>query len=121
MMGATMVKLNNRIHAFALGFALLASTGLSVAFAENGAVPTDSAKQGHGWHQHGGMHKGCGVMKQLNLTEDQKKHMQEGRKAFREQNAAAIASIKAKYQQLKQLGKDPANDAQRQQLRTALK
>lgn len=68
-----------------------------------------------------GMHKGCSMMQELGLTDDQKARMKEAHQTFRTQNAAAIASMKAKYKQLKELGDDPANQAQREQLRAQLK
>ena len=121
------MKLNHRIQALALGFAVVAAGGLSVALAEDAVQsPAANTKQEHAWGgkhhgKHGGKHKGCGAMKQLGLSEAQKTKLQESHKAFREQNAAAIESMKAKHQQLRQLGKDPANDAQRKQLREQLK
>lgn len=120
------MKFNNRIQAFALGLAVVASSGLSIAFAQSTPAPSDNAKQEHAWGQHkggkhGGRHMGCDAMKKLNLTEDQKARLKAAGKAFHEQNAAEFANIKAKRDQLRQLGKDSANDAQRQQLRSELK
>lgn len=120
-----MLKFNSRIQALALGFAVLASSGMSIAFAQNDPSSPAGPKQEHAWGKHdgkqGGHHKGCGAMKQLGLTDEQKTRMQQAHKAFREQNAAAIESIKSKYQQLRQLGKDSANEAQRKQLLSELK
>lgn len=122
----SIIKPSHRFQVVALGFAVVASTGMSIALAADTATP-DSAPgnpsaNAHAWGgKHSGMHKGCGVMKQLGLNEDQKSRFKAAGKAFREENKAAFESMKAKHQQLQQLGDDPANEAQRQQLRAELK
>lgn len=117
-------KFTRKIHTLALGVALLASTSLSVALAADtnaaGNKPAETSVWG-GKHSHSGKHKGCGAMSKLGLSEEQKNRLQAAHKAFREENKAAFESMKAKHQQLKQLGTDPANEAQRQQLRSELK
>jgi Spy/CpxP family protein refolding chaperone len=70
-------------------------------------------------HGHGGKH--CGIMKQLNLTEDQKSKLKAQHESFRSENAATLSTLKAKREQLKQLGSDPANEAQRKALRSELR
>lgn len=60
-------------------------------------------------------------MQELNLSEAQKAQMKSAHEKFRQENAAAIDSLKSKYSQLKQMGKDDANSAERQKLRAEIK
>lgn len=116
-----MMTLNNRLSSLALGLMLASSVALPMAFAQDNA--TTNAQPGAATAQEGkhhGMHH-CETMKQLGLSDQQKQQLKEAHKAFREQNAAAIESLKAKHEQLKQLGKSQANQAQRQQLLSEIK
>jgi Spy/CpxP family protein refolding chaperone len=55
--------------------------------------------KGHGW---GGMRRGGGFFKQLNLTEDQKTKMKQIRSTFAEQNKPLREQLRAKRQELRQ-------------------
>jgi Spy/CpxP family protein refolding chaperone len=116
-----MITLNHRLSSLALGLMLASTTALPMAFAQDNTTQTGgTTSQAQGWKHHG-MHHGCEAMKQLGLTDQQKQQLKEAHKTFKEQNSAAIESLKAKHQQLKQLGKDQANQAQRQQLLSEIK
>jgi Spy/CpxP family protein refolding chaperone len=119
------MTLQNRISAIALGIMAATALTLPAAFAQedaSNAAPHGSAT--HQWAGHGGKHKGmrgCGGIQQLGLSEQQKAQLKTARETFRKENAPAIESIKSKFQQLKQLGKDPANQSQRQALLSQIK
>ncbi len=55
----------------------------------------------HGW---GGMRRGGGFFKQLNLTEDQKAKMKQIRQSFAERNKPLHEQLRAKRQELRQAG-----------------
>jgi Spy/CpxP family protein refolding chaperone len=125
-----MANFNNRLHALALGVVMLTSLGLPMALAEQGsATGTDNVAQSQapaqkkdhkkGW-RHGQKHH-CNMKKSLNLSDEQKQRMKALNQTFRQENAAIIDSLKAKHQQLKELGKGEETKNQRQQLIQALK
>jgi Spy/CpxP family protein refolding chaperone len=60
-------------------------------------------------------------MQELNLSDEQKAKMKAAHEKFRQENAAAMDSLKAKYKQMKQLGSEPANDAERQKLKAEIR
>jgi Spy/CpxP family protein refolding chaperone len=74
-------------------------------------------------HKWDGKHKEAHqqFMKELNLTDQQKQQLKAAHEKFRQENAGAIAAMKAKREKLKALGNDPANEAQKQQLKTEMK
>ncbi|HEV8429849.1 MAG TPA: Spy/CpxP family protein refolding chaperone [Pyrinomonadaceae bacterium] len=55
--------------------------------------------KGHGW---GGMHRGGGFFKQLNLTEDQKAKIKQIRETYAERNKPLHEQLRAKRQELRQ-------------------
>ncbi|HEY9687863.1 MAG TPA: Spy/CpxP family protein refolding chaperone [Coleofasciculaceae cyanobacterium] len=121
-----MVKLNDRLHSLALGVVMLTSLGLPMALAEKQSAtgtenPAQNQEQGHkeGWH-HGQKHP-CNMKQSLNLSDEQKQQMKTLNQTFRQENAAIIESLKAKHQQLKELGKGDETKEQRQQLMQALR
>ena len=118
------MKLNSKISTLVLGFAVLTSTSMPLALANEAsnanAQPGTKKEHKHDGKHHG-KHKRCGAMKELGLTDEQKAKFKESHQTFKTQNQAAIDSLKAKYQQLKQLGKDEANAAQRKQLLSEIK
>lgn len=119
MIGDTM-KLSSKVSTLVLGFAVLTSASLPLALA-NEASNANAQPGTKKEHKHDGKNKRCSAMKELGLTSEQKAKLKESHKAFQEQNKASIDSLKAKYQQLKQLGKDEANAAQRKQLLAEIK
>lgn len=99
-----------------LGASALAQTPTNTAPSTN---PPAAHKDWMGGPHHGEHH--CGILKQLNLTDAQKEMLKTRSQAFRTENAAAIASIRAKRQELRQLGTDPANEAKRKALLSELR
>jgi Spy/CpxP family protein refolding chaperone len=84
---------------------------------------TEKAEAAHkDWKSgpHHGKHR-CGILKQLNLTDAQKETLKTRSKTFREENASAIAGIRAKRQELRALGTDPVNEAKRKALLSELR
>jgi protein CpxP len=124
MHSTTLSLVNKRIQTLALSVLLLSGLSLSAAFAEDGSGVGQAANgatkawgHGHGGHRGGGR---CGIFKQLNLTDAQKAQLKAQRETFKQENAGTIADMKAKREQLRQLGKDTSNSAQRQELIEAL-
>ncbi len=110
----------HRISSFALSALLLGTLAAPMASADPAAASAaKSEKQGQGMH-HGGKHKGE-FMKELNLTEQQKKQFKAAHEKFKQENAGALQAMKAKREALKQLGDDPANEAKRKQLKAELR
>lgn len=60
-------------------------------------------------------------MQELNLSDEQKAQMKAAHEKFRQENAGAMESLKAKYSQMKQLGTDSSSDAERQKLRAEIR
>jgi Spy/CpxP family protein refolding chaperone len=82
-------------------------------------TPSTSVKteKHHKWDgKHKEAHQQC-----FNLTDQQKQQLKAAHEKFRQENAGAIAAMKAKREKLKALGNDPANEAQKQQLKTEMK
>jgi protein CpxP len=119
---------------FAAAAAVLLFSGVQVMAL---AAPTTNTNQSapvtvsnpipsHGGHHHGyggkgGHHLRCGLMKQLNLTAAQKEQMKAIHTRFREENKATMDALRAKHEELKTLGNDPANSAKREALHQELR
>lgn len=104
---------------------MIVMSAVPAAFAE---PATPSGKSGPGeQHQHKGeRYKNYAeerqkFMQELNLSDEQKAKMKAAHEAFRQENAPAMESLKGKYKQLRGLGSDPANDAQRQKLKAEIR
>lgn len=115
----------HRFYSVALSVLLVGGLTAPLALAKDGttAAPSDRPAKTCKHHKMGDkQHKEAHqkFMQELNLTEQQKAQFKAAHEQFRKENAAAFESMKAKHQQLKQLGKDPANDAQRQKLKAEL-
>jgi Spy/CpxP family protein refolding chaperone len=111
-----MNRVSTKIKSIALSLALLTST--VAVFAES-APTADQAAKPCGAHK---MHrKGCNILGQLNLTDTQRQQLKAQHETFRQENATAIADMKAKFQQLRALPKTPENQTQRDQLKAELK
>jgi Spy/CpxP family protein refolding chaperone len=118
--------ISGRLSSLMLGVAVITAASMPLALAHEDSTGTDSGKTGvKKEHKHDGKHYGkhkrCAAMKELGLSDEQKAKLKESHKAFKEQNQAAIDSLKSKYQQLKQLDKNEANAAQRKQLLSEIK
>lgn len=114
-----MIHLNTPLKSLALGIALLGTTGLTMLQPVHAESPAGApVKAERVKHHRGG---GCGVMKQLGLSEDQKQKLKAQHQTFRQENATLISDMKSKFQQLRQLPKTPENQAQRDQLRAELR
>lgn len=116
-----MTAQRTRFSALMLGLAITTSLSLPMVAMANDVPAAGSpaaTKCGMNQGKHHG--KGCGMMKELNLTEAQKQEFKARKEAFRKENAAAIDSLKAKHEQLKQLGTDAVNSEKVKQLRTEL-
>ncbi|WP_373531578.1 Spy/CpxP family protein refolding chaperone [Vampirovibrio sp.] len=120
----------NPMYAVSLSLML---TGLLVApmtaMAQNAAGGESStpvkAEKKHDWggkHKKG-MHQGGhhNAMKDLNLSEAQKQQFKAAHEKFRQENAGTMATMKAKREQFKALGDDPANAAKKEQLKAEMK
>lgn len=107
--------MKNRISSLLVGLMVASAASLPMAFAQDNASPDmNNGVKHHRMHH-------CEGMNQLGLTDQQKQQLKDAHKAFHEQNKAAFDSLKAKHQQLKQLSKTEANQAQRQQLLSEIK
>ena len=113
-------------------FAMLATGFLlsSLASASFAAPATTSsaAPETGGYHKmvrHGGPghhgQKHCSFMKELNLTSKQKEQLKAAHERFRNENKAAFESLRAKHEELKALGNDPANAEKKKALRQELR
>jgi periplasmic protein CpxP/Spy len=103
--------MNKRFKTVAI--AAIASIALagSIVFAQT-TTPDQSNPQGtrterrsggkHKGHRWGGMRRGGGFFRQLNLTEDQKAKMKQIRQSFAEENKPLREQLRAKRQELRQ-------------------
>lgn len=114
----------HRFYSVALSVLLVGGLAAPLALAKDGATAASSDRPAKTCRHDkmSGKHKEAHqkFMQELNLTEQQKEQLKAAHEQFRKENAAAIDSMKAKRQQLKELGKEPANDAQRQKLKAQL-
>lgn len=116
------LSIHKRMRAIALGVFLLSSLGVSSSFAQDPATKASPSSMAGGQHHgHGSYGDKCGAMKELNLTDSQKAQMKAQHEAFRSQHAAQFSSMKAKREQIKQLGSDPAKQTEKQKLMAELR
>lgn len=117
-----MTTMMNRIQALTLGLGVASVFSMSPVFAEGQSGSFQQVGNEQSAHQWGGKKGHDGQwMKKLGLSPEQEARMKTAREKFRQDNSAALDSIKTKHQQLKQLKKDPSTEAQRTQLRSELR
>jgi Spy/CpxP family protein refolding chaperone len=94
-----------------------ASDDAAAKFQPGGEGHFKGSKGGHG-HHGGGR---CGIMKQLNLTPEQKTKLKTIHETFRKENATEFQALRTKHEQLRALPKDEANADKRKALRGELR
>lgn len=117
---------NAKLMSLALSLVLTAGTGLAFAQATDAstaptkpcvAKPCDAGKKCHKHKRKGGGQ----IFKQLGLSEEQRESLKAKHETFRQENAALLSDMKAKFQQLRALPKTPEYQAQRDALKAEIK
>ena len=103
--------MNKRFKAVAIAAIAAIAVAGSIVFAQT-TTPDQSNPQGtrterrgggkHKGHRWGGMRRGGGFFKQLNLTGDQQAKMKQIRESFAERNKPVREQLRAKRQELRQ-------------------
>lgn len=110
------MTMSTRVNALALSLAVLSTAGLVFAQPSMDSAVSSQPAGAHKMH-----HKGCGIFKQLGLSEEQRQKLKTQHEAFRQENATLISDMRSKFQQLRQLPKTPESQSQRAALRADLK
>ncbi len=103
--------MNKRFKTVAIAAISSIALAGSIVFAQT-TTPDQSNQQGtrterreggkHRGHRFGGMRRGGGFFRQLNLTDDQKAKMKQIRESFAESNKSLREQLRAKRQELRQ-------------------
>ena len=108
----------------ATGFLLSGLASASFAANTSASSPAPGTGSNYKMMHHGAGHHGqkhCSFLKELNLTAKQKEQLKAAHERFRNENKAEFESLRAKHEQLKALGTDPANAEKKQALRQELR